>query len=316
MKMILPGGSGQIGVLLARSFQAAGHEVIVLSRAPDPAAPWATLPWDGASLGAWAAAFEGADVVINLAGASVNCRYTPANRRRITDSRVLSTLAVGKAIQRAARPPRLWLQSSTATIYAHRYDAPNDDLTGVVGGDERAPATWRFSVGVARAWEQALAQIETPGTRKVALRSAMVMSPDRGGVFDVLLGLVRRGLGGTQGDGRQYVSWIHDADFIRAIDWLIAHDELAGAVNLAAPAPLPNADFMRALRQAWGMRWGLSANRLLLEIGALFMRTETELILKSRRVTPARLLQSGFAFRHPEWPAAARDLVRRWREGD
>ncbi|HEY1012261.1 MAG TPA: DUF1731 domain-containing protein, partial [Herpetosiphonaceae bacterium] len=154
------------------------------------------------------------------------------------------------------------------------------------------------------------------GTRKVALRSAMVMSPDRGGVFDVLLGLVRRGLGGTQGDGRQYVSWIHDADFIRAIDWLIAHDELAGAVNLAAPAPLPNADFMRALRQAWGMRWGLSANRLLLEIGALFMRTETELILKSRRVTPARLLQSGFAFRHPEWPAAARDLVRRWREGD
>lgn len=315
MKILLPGGSGQIGALLARAFHGAGHEVIVLSRAPDTSAPWQTLAWDGASLGAWAGAFEGADAVINLAGHTVNCRYTPANRRRITDSRVRSTLAVGKAIRRAARPPRLWLQSSTATIYSHRYDAPNDELTGVVGGDAQAPETWRFSIGVARAWERALAESETPRTRKVALRSAMVMSPDRGGVFDVLLGLVRRGLGGWQGDGRQYVSWIHNADFLRAINWLIERDDLAGAVNLAAPEPLPNAAFMRALRQAWGRRWGLPANRWMLEAGAWLLRTETELILKSRRVTPARLLQSGFSFEHPAWPAAASDLCRRWREG-
>jgi NAD dependent epimerase/dehydratase family enzyme len=142
----------------------------------------------------------------------------------------------------------------------------------------------------------------------------MVMSPDRGGVFDVLLGLVRRRLGGRAGSGRQYVSWIHHADFVRAVAWLIAHEELKGPVNLAAPEPLPNADFMRELRQAWGVRWGLPASRWMLELGAFFLRTETELVLKSRRVVPGRLLASGFSFQFPDWPTAARDLCRQWRE--
>jgi NAD dependent epimerase/dehydratase family enzyme len=148
----------------------------------------------------------------------------------------------------------------------------------------------------------------------VALRSAMTMSPDRGGVFDVLLGLVRRGLGGRAGDGRQYVSWIHDQDFIRAIYWLLDHRELEDPVNLAAPNPVPNASFMRVLREAWGIPLGLPATGWMLELGAFFLRTETELILKSRRVVPGRLVASGFTFQFPTWPEAARDLCRRWRE--
>ncbi len=314
MKMVIPGGSGQVGTLLARAFAAAGHEVVVLSRNPAQA-PWRVVAWDGATVGAWAAELDGADVVVNLAGRSVNCRYNAENRRQIKESRVNSTRAVGRAIIQAARPPRVWLQASTATIYAHRYDAPNDEATGILGGAEAgAPDTWRFSIDVATSWEKAADEIATPQTRKVLLRSAMTMSPDPGGVFDILLGLVRRGLGGTSGDGRQFVSWIHDQDFIRAVHWLIDHPELDGPINLAAPNPVPNAEFMRALRAAWGTGFGLPATRWMLAVGAWFLRTETELILKSRRVVPGRLLQSGFVFQFPTWAEAAADLCRRWRE--
>jgi uncharacterized protein (TIGR01777 family) len=263
-------------------------------------------------MGAWAAELDGADGVINLAGRSVNCRYTAENRREILLSRVLSTHAVGEAIQRASRPPAVWLQSSTATIYAHRFDEPNDEATGIIGGDEPgAPDTWRFSIEVAKAWEAALDAADTPTTRKVKMRSAMTMSPDRGGIFDTLLDLVRRGLGGPAGDGRQYVSWIHEADFVRAVDWLIRHPEIAGAVNIAAPAPLPNREFMRALREACGTRFGLPATRWMLEVGAAVLGTESELILKSRRVVPARLLDAGFTFGYPTWREASLDLCER-----
>jgi uncharacterized protein (TIGR01777 family) len=314
MKIVMPGGSGQVGTILARYFQKAGHEVVVLSRKPTPAA-WRVVAWDAHQLGAWARELDGADAVINLAGRTVNCRYTPANRREITDSRVRSTHIVGTAIAACARPPRVWLQSSTATIYAHRFDAPNDERTGRLGGTEPgAPDTWKFSIDVATAWEQALAAVPTPGTRKVALRAAMTMSPDRGGVFDVLLGLVRRRLGGRVGDGRQFVSWVHEADFIAAVEWLIRRDEFDGPVNVSAPHPIPNAEFMRALRAAWGTRFGLPAARWMVELGAWALRTESELVLKSRRVVPGRLLEAGFQFRFPEWPEAARDLCRRWRE--
>lgn len=314
MKVLIPGGSGQVGTILARAFHQSGHEVVVLSRKPEPA-PWRVVAWDARTLGSWAEELEGAAAVINLAGRSVNCRYNTENRRLIKESRVDSTRVVGQAIGRATRPPPVWLQASTATIYAHRYDAANDEFTGILGGVEpNAPDTWRFSLDVASSWEQAMDETATPSTRKVKLRSAMVLSPDRGGVFDVLLGLVRWGLGGTAGNGRQYVSWIHDDDFIRSISWLIEHAEMDGAVNLAAPNPVPNAEFMRTLRQAWGVRFGLPAARWMLELGALLLRTETELILKSRRVIPGRLLQAGFTFQFPDWSAAARDLCRRWRE--
>ncbi len=314
MKIVIPGGSGQVGALLARAFHAGGQEVVVLSRAPQEA-PWRVIPWDGETVGDWVGEVDGADAVINLAGRSVNCRYTPANRRAIIDSRVHSTRIIGEAIARSARPPRVWLQAGTATIYAHRYDAPNDD-SGILGGAEpNLPDTWRFSLDVARQWEAALDEAATPRTRKVILRSAMVMSADKGGVFDTLLGLARRGLGGQAGDGRQFVSWIHERDFVRAVRLLLERDDLTGPVNLAAPNPLPNAAFMRALRDAAGIKVGLPATAWMLEVGAWALGTETELILKSRRVVSRRLTEAGFTFDFPDWPQAAQDLCRRWREG-
>ncbi len=312
MKIVIPGGSGQVGTILARNFHQAGHEVIILSRKPTSAL-WRVVEWDAETLGNWTIELERADAVINMAGRSVNCRYSAQNRRLIKESRVKSTRILGEAIARASDPPRVWLQSGTATIYAHRYDAPNDEATGILGGAEpNSPDTWRFSIDVAASWEQALNESTTPYTRKVVLRSAMVMSPDRGGVFDTLLTLVRYGLGGKAGDGQQYVSWIHDQDFIRAVDWLIKQ-ELEGPVNLAAPNPAPNSEFMRTLRAAWGNSLGLPATKWMLEIGAFFLRTETELILKSRRVIPGRLSESGFVFQFPTWAEAARDLCDRWR---
>jgi uncharacterized protein (TIGR01777 family) len=314
MKIIIPGGTGQIGTILARAFHKDGHEVVVLSRRPG-SAPWREVVWDAETIGDWAAEFEGANAVINLAGRSVNCRYNSENRRTITDSRVQSTRVVGEAIARAATPPLVWLQMSTATIYAHRYDAPNDEESGILGGSEpNAPDTWRFSIDVAKSWERVVDEAALPRTRKVKMRSAMVMSADDGGVFEMLLRLVRYGLGGRSGNGRQYVSWIHQADFVRAVYWLIKHDNLQGAVNLSAPKPLPNAEFMSVLREAWGAKFGLPASAWMLEVGAIFLRTETELILKSRRVIPGRLLESGFTFLFPKWSEAAGDLCRKWRE--
>jgi hypothetical protein len=315
MKIILPGGTGQVGAMLARAFTRDGHEVVILGRKPRPNPVHRTIKWDARTLGPWCAELEGADVVVNLAGRSVNCRYTAANRRAIVDSRVESTRIVGEAIRRAARPPRVWLQASTATIYAHRFDAPNDEATGLLGGSEPGvPETWRFSIEVATGWERtALEAQPLPQTRLVLLRSAITLSPDPGGAFALLLLLVRLGLGGRAGNGRQYISWIHEVDFVRAIQWLIGHDTESGPVNLAAPNPLPNTDFMRALRQAWGAPIGVPASNWMLEMAAVVMRTETELILKSRRVTPGRLLQEGFTFQYPDWPEAAAELCERWR---
>lgn len=313
VKIVLAGGSGQVGQLLARSFAARGHEAVVLCRSPRVEAG-RVVPWDGRTLGAWAGEVDGADVVINLAGRSVNCRYTEENLKAMYDSRIESARVVGEAIAKAARPPKTWLQMSTATIYAHRFDAPNDEASGQIGGGEAgAPAYWGFSVKIARDWEAAQAEAKTPSTRKVALRASMVMSPDRGGIFDVMLGLVRRGLGGPAAGGAQYVSWVHDHDFVRAVDFLLGRDDLSGPVNVASPGPLPYAEFMRAFREAWGISIGLPAARWMLSVGAFFVRSDTELVLKSRRVVPGRLLESGFSFEFPAWPEAVRDLVARWR---
>lgn len=232
---------------------------------------------------------------------------------------MLSTRILGEAIRRCVVPPRVWLQASTATIYEHRYAPANDELAGVIGGTEPdAPETWNFSIDVATAWEREARDTEPlPGTRTVLLRSAIVMAPDAGGPFDMLLRLARLGLGGRCGDGRQYVSWIHERDFIHCIDFLLHNENLRGPVNLAAPNPLPNAEFMRSLRDAWGAwgaSFGLPAAKWMLEIGAFFLRTETELILKSRRVVSALLEKEGFRFEFPMWPEAARDLCRQWIE--
>ncbi|MGW2425961.1 TIGR01777 family oxidoreductase [Streptomyces sp. NPDC001709] len=311
MKVVLPGGTGQVGTILDRALTAAGHEVTVVTRRP---VRERQVGWDGTTLGRWAEVVDGSDVVINLAGRSVSCRYTAENLRDMMDSRVDSARVVGEAIAAAARPPRVWLQMSTATIYAHRFDTANDEATGVIGGSETGvPDYWAFSVDIAQNWERAQAEAPTPATRKVALRSAMVMSPDRGGVFDVLLWLTRLGLGGPVAGGAQYVSWIHDVDFVRAVEFLVEREDIAGPVNLAAPGPLPQRDFMRALRGAWGVPVGLPATRWMAELGAFALRTDTELLLKSRRVVPGRLLGAGFDFAYPEWQQAAVDLARRAR---
>jgi uncharacterized protein (TIGR01777 family) len=286
---------------------------MVIARHMEPSA-WPVFIWDGESLGEWTRALDSADVVINLAGRSVNCRYTDANRREIKESRVRSTQAIGRAIAQASRPPGLWINASTATIYRHALDRPMDEATGELGGGEPgAPSTWRFSIDVATGWEQAFLSAPTPATRKIALRSAMVMSPDRGGIFDTLRGLVMRRLGGRAGSGRQFVSWIHELDFVHAVDFLIVGPDLMGCINVCSPNPLPNRDFMAALRRACGVHLGLPATKWMLELGAIFLRSETELILKSRRVVPGRLLEAGFTFRYPDWPEAAEDLARRWR---
>jgi uncharacterized protein (TIGR01777 family) len=313
MRVVITGGSGQVGQILARHFHSRGDAVVVIARHVQPA-PWSAIAWDGRTLDGWNKELDGADVVINLAGSSVNTRYNEANRRDIKESRIVTTRLVGEAIAKASRPPKLWMNASTATIYAHSVDRPMDDVESEIGGNEPGiPDTWRFSYDVAISWEKAFLDSSTPSTRKVALRSSMIMSPDRGGVFDTLLGLVRVGLGGAAGSGRQFVSWVHDADFVRALDLLIVDDSLHGPINVTSPHPLTNRDFMAELRRVYGAHVGLPATGWMLEIGALFLRTETELILKSRRVVPRRLLDAGFRFQFPDWSGAAADLVRRWR---
>lgn len=313
LHIVIPGGSGHVGRILARHLQSRGHFVTILTRGPY-AAPWRTVHWDGRTTDQWADELEGADVCINLAGRSVNCRYTPENRHEIYDSRIVTTRLLGKVIAQLANPPRLWLNASTATIYRHAADRAMDEATGELGGNESAvPETWNFSVHVARDWEAEFFAAATPQTRKVALRSAIIFSPEPGGAFAVLSNLVRMSLGGRQGNGRQFVSWIHEQDFARAIDFLIEHDEMEGPVNLAAPNPLPNRAFMAALREAWGIPNGLPALWPFVDLGAWLLRTESELVLKSRRVIPKRLLDEGFRFDFPDWPEAAQDLVWQWR---
>ena len=305
-RLILAGGSGFLGQALAGRFCDGGSEVLVLTRNPRARTDGVKeLPWDGKSLGEWARLVEGADGVINLTGRSVDCRYTEANRRVIIASRVDSTRVLGEAIARCAKPPRVWLNASSATIYKHTFATPMDEA-GETGATSEAKD--EFSVEVIRQWERALDEAGTPATRKVALRITMVFGA-AGGVFPVLRRLARFGLGGRMGSGEQFVSWIHVEDFIRAVEWLLAQDDFHGPANLAAPNPLPNREMMRLIRAALGMPFGLPATEWMLEIGAVFLRTETELLLKSRRVVPGRLLAAGFQFQFPELRAAVRELA-------
>ncbi len=308
MKIILAGGSGFLGRALARYFAAAGWEVVILTRSPKPGhGTVREVDWDARTLAPWKEELEGATAIVNLTGRSVDCRYHAANRKEILESRVDSTRVLGNAVAQCTRPPRVWLNAGTATIYRHTFGKAWDENGEIAGTPE---ANDEFSVQVAQAWEAALNEAQTPATRKVILRSAMVLGHARNSVFPVLRRLVRLGLGGRMGDGRQFVSWIHVDDFCHAIEWLINHDDLAGPVNLAAPNPLPNHEFMRTLREACHMPFGLPAPASMLEVGAFFLRTETEQILKSRRVVPRRLLESGFQFRHPYLRGAADNLLQ------
>ncbi len=301
--MVLPGGSGFIGRVLARHFSDLDWQVAVLTRNISHQVPGAKVHgWDGRTLGEWTKEFEDAEVVVNLAGRTVNCRYNEKNKAEIYASRLDSTKVVGEAITQSPSV-KTWLNASTATIYRHAEDRAMDDATGEIGSG--------FSVDVAKKWEKALAGAQTPGVRKAAMRTAIVFGSGKGSAMDAFERLVRLGLGGTTGPGTQYVSFVHQDDFARAVQWLIEHPELEGAINISAPNPIPNQDFMRILREAYGIRFGIPSPAPLLEVGAFFLKTETELLLKSRRVVPTRLLDSGFTFNFPTWQAAAEDLAEK-----
>ena len=302
MKLIIPGGAGFLGRVLTDYFAPQGYEIVVLSRgnsAPDGAR---LVAWDGENLGDWAKEFDGADAIINLAGRSVNCRYNEENKREIYDSRLKSTKIIGQAVSQCQKPPKTWINSSSATIYRHAEDRVMDEATGEIGHG--------FSVDVCQKWEAALNEANTPKTRKIALRTAMVFGPQIGGVMDAFETLARRGLGGTLGNGNQFVSWIHADDFARSIEWILQHETLSGAVNLASPNPIANREFMKILRQSVKAPFGLPATKWMLQIGAFLMGTETELLLKSRRVVPTKLLNSGFEFRFPDWRAACENIIQ------
>ncbi len=302
-KILLPGGSGYLGRILARALIAEGFAVVTLARkAFTPLPGERFVAWDGKSLGAWAAELEGAEAVINLAGRTVNCRYSRRNREEMMRSRVDSTLAIGQAIQACRVKPKAWLNSSTATIYRHALDRAQDEASGEIGKG--------FSVEIAKAWESALFSFSPTGVRLVALRSAMVFGPGEDGVYGAYRAIARQGLGGRAATGEQFVSWVHSEDFVGMILWILRHPEIDGAVNIASPEPLPNKEFMRELRAALGLRFGLPAPEWLLELGAIVKRTETELLLKSRRVVPTKLLASGYAMKFPSVRLALENLSR------
>jgi len=316
-KIVIPGGGGFIGRHVTRHFAAKGWEIVVLSRQRHERQDGVRFVWwDGANLDAWADELDGATAVINLAGRTVNCRYGKKNRREIYESREFSTEVIGVAIAECAAPPRVWFNASSATIYRHALDRDMDEATGEIdlvpeGGPKNK---WEFSVDVVNRWEQALFNAATPDTRRIAMRLSMVFGIGFGGVFKAFRNITRFGLGGTQGPGTQYVSWLHVDDFLRMLDWCLEHEQLSGPVNMCSPNPMPNRDFMRAFREACGVNYGLPASAWMLGIGAFFMRTETELLLKSRRVVPGKLLKSGFKLNHPTWPEAAKEIARLWRD--
>jgi uncharacterized protein len=309
-RLVVAGGSGFVGRLLTKGLASGNNDVVVLTRSPrDAGEPIRQAQWDGRTLGDWVRELDGARALINLAGRSVNCRYNEKNRREILESRVDSTHVLGEAISQCDNPPPVWLNASTATIYKHTFDHPNDEATGIIGATPEAKDA--FSIKVAQAWEETLNRAQTPATRKVALRSAIIFAPGEGGIFRVLRSLTRFGLGGPVAGGKQYVSWIHGDDFCRAIEWLVDRDDFSGPVNLASPNPVTQGELMRIIRRESGVPFGLPATRWMLEVAAFLHRTEAELIIKSRYVVPGRLLAAGFQFRFPRMEDALLDIETR-----
>ena len=304
MKLIIPGGSGFLGLYLAEYFSKKGWEVVILTRgAKAPLGNIRYVHWDGKTIDSWADELDNADAVVNMAGRTVNCRYTDKNKAEILNSRLDSTKVLGEAIAKAANPPKIWINSSTATYYKDtRGDLPaNDEYNGQTGEG--------FSVGVSQAWEKVFNEAPVPSNvRKIALRSTIVLGK-QGGAMDPILGLVKKFLGGAQGPGTQYISWVHVHDFARIVDFLIERTDIAGVINCAAPNPELNRDFMAKLRKACKISFGLPMPEWMLRMGAVLIQTEAELILKSRKVVSKRLEEAGFQFDYPTVEKAFEEIV-------
>lgn len=288
-KLIIAAGTGFLGQVLVNHFQDKADEIVVLTRGKSATKDTIRyINWDAKTLTGWEKELEGAEVLINLAGKSVDCRYTEANKHEILTSRIDSTVILNKAVLQSVNPPKHWLNSSTATIYRHSEDKQMDEATGEIGSD--------FSMNVAKAWESVFFETETPGTIKTALRTSIVMGKG-GGAYIPLKRLAQCGMGGKQGSGRQFVSWIQEADFARAIAFVI-DNQLEGKINIVSPQPVCNAQFMSQLRKSVGMPFGINTPKLLLILGAKLIGTEPELVLKSRNVIPKRLIDNGFEFKY------------------
>jgi len=300
-KIIIAGGTGFLGQILAQYFKDKYQEIIILTRKEKPDNDNIKyIIWDGKTKDKWFSYLEGADVLINLTGRSVDCRYNEKNKATILNSRVDATEILGHAVRMCDAPPKVWLNSSTATIYRHSMDKEMDEFTGEIGSG--------FSVDVAKAWEASFFSQVTPKTRKIALRTAIVLGK-KGGALKPIVNLAKAGFGGKQGNGNQYFSWLHEDDFSRAIHFLIDKEELEGIFNLVAPKPTTNTILMSTIRQLLKIPFGIPLPKWLLEIGANMIRTETELVLKSRRVVPKRLIDNGFSFKYMSLTKSLNHLI-------
>ncbi|QEC68531.1 TIGR01777 family protein [Panacibacter ginsenosidivorans] len=313
MKIIIAGGTGFIGRYVAEYF-GEKNEVVILTRnistsinnafkdfciADNLKSNIRLVQWNGEDNGDWCKEIESSDIIINLAGKLVNCRYTETNKKEIFDSRTKTTKALGEAIKKCVMPPKLWINAASATIYRHATDRPQDEYNGEIQND--------FSVQVCKLWEKTFFDQQTPFTRKVTLRMAVTLAD--GGVMIPYINLCKFGLGGKQGNGKQMYSWVHIEDICRAINFISQHSELEGIFNVCSPNPVTNETFMRSLRKKTGNSIGFPAGKLLLKIGATLIGTETELLLKSRWVLPAKLLQNGFAFKYNNIDEAFENII-------
>jgi uncharacterized protein (TIGR01777 family) len=300
-KIVLAGGNGYLGNVLAEYYRSIADEIIILSRkAKKEEGNIKTLVWNGVTKGDWTENLEGTDLLINLCGKNVNCRYTQKNQDEIISSRVLPTTLLAEVIGSLLQPPKLWINVTSATIYRHAEDRPQDEETGDIG--------YGFSIEVCKRWEEEFFATHTPHTRKIALRMGIVLG-HADGAFPRLLNLVKCGLGGKQGDGKQYVSWIHEQDAAQCTEWLLQQEGLDGVINCTAPEPIQNTTMMRQIRDAYGITVGLPSPAWLLGIGAYIIGTEVELILKSRWVLPKRLLDNGYTFIFPKAEHAIKDIL-------
>ncbi|AZA88749.1 TIGR01777 family protein [Chryseobacterium shandongense] len=296
MKIIITAGTGFLGKNLEKYFTEKGHQVYILTRNPKRKNE---IFWDAKTLGEWKGVLENADVIINLAGKSVDCRYTEKNKQEIYSSRINSTRILQQAIDQCTHKPKIWLNASSATIYIHSEKNVNTEENGIIGDD--------FSMNICKSWENEFSKSETENVRKVALRTSIVLG-NNGGAFPKLKMLTKFGLGGKQGRGNQKVSWIHIQDFCRAVEFIINDENIFGKINITAPNPLANQEFMKSLRKEMKVPFGLNAPVWQLEIASIFLKTETELLLKSRNVYPEKLLKDGFQFLFPDVESAFHNL--------